>query len=235
MILSWSTNQGAGAMGEDAGPSTRERLVEAARELFWERGYMATGLADVLARANARGGSLYYFFKSKEDLLRAVLERYVDLLHPMVIGPAYATTNEPIERVFAVLAGYRAGLAMTNCGHGCPIARIALEVTDANEATRALISLNFDNWARALQVALDAAGDRLPADIDRESLSRFVLTVMEGAVMQAQAHRDIARFDAAVAQLRDYFNRLLASSAGRPRARSNRKASRRKGPQRETS
>jgi TetR/AcrR family transcriptional regulator, transcriptional repressor for nem operon len=201
-------------MSAGSGPSTREKLVQAARELFWEHGYAATGLADVLERAGVRGGSLYYFFKSKEDLLRAVLEQYVALLHPVVIDPAFGTTEDPIERVFAVLAGYRAGLVFTECRHGCPIARIALEVSDASEATRALIALNFDNWARAIQVALDQAAGVLPAEVDRQALSRFVLTVMEGAIMQAQAHRDLGRFDAAVAQLRDYFDRLIASTPG---------------------
>jgi AcrR family transcriptional regulator len=200
-------------MGEGAQSPTREKLVTAARELFWERGYSATGLADVLARAGVRGGSLYHFFKSKEELLRAVLEQYVTLLHPVIIDPAFARTTDPIERVFAVLAGYRAGLVYTDCRHGCPIARIALELTDASDATRRLIALNFDNWARAIRVALDDAGERLPAKVDREDLSRFVLTVMEGAIMQAQAHRELARFDAMVDQLRDYFNRLLATAA----------------------
>src|SRR5262249_55440619 len=197
--------------GGSGSSSTREKLVAAARELFWERGYAATGLADVLSRGGVRGGSLYYFFKSKEELLRAVLEQYVDLLHPIVIDPAFATTDDPIKRVFAVLAGYRAGLVMTECRHGCPIARIALETTEASDETRLLVALNFDNWAGAIRNALDLAGDELPPEVDPEALSRFVLTVMEGAIMQAQAHRDLARFDAAVAQLRDYFDRLLAS------------------------
>jgi TetR/AcrR family transcriptional regulator, transcriptional repressor for nem operon len=217
-------------MGETGRSTTREKLVDAARELFWEHGYAATGLAEVLAKAGVRGGSLYHFFKSKEELLRAVLEHYLELLHPVVIDPAFARANDPIERVFAVLAGYRASLAYTECRHGCPIARIALEVTEANDATRALIARNFDNWASAVRRALDEAGDRLPADVKREDLSRFVLTVMEGAVMQAQAHRDLSRFDAVVNQLRDYFNRLLAVAASnaKPGTKNN---SRRKGGQ----
>jgi AcrR family transcriptional regulator len=207
-------------MDASKGSSTRDRLVQAARELFWERGYAATGLADVLARAGVRGGSLYYFFKSKEELLRAVLQQYVALLHPVVIDPAFATSEDPIQRVFAVLAGYRAGLVTTGCRHGCPIARIALETTQATDATRDLIALNFDNWARAIQVALDEAGERLPRGVDRQALSRFVLVVMEGAVMQGQAHRDLARFDTAVEVLRDYFNRLLAIEANDVKVRS---------------
>jgi AcrR family transcriptional regulator len=208
--------------------------VEAARELFWERGYAATGLADVLARAGVRGGSLYHFFKTKDDLLRAVLEQYVTLLEPVVMAPAFQASADPVEQLFAVLAGYRAGLIFTQCRHGCPIARIALEVSEASEATRALIALNFDNWSKAIEGALDRAGDRLPQDVDRQALARFVLVVMEGAVMQAQAHRDLARFDATVAVLRDYFDRLLAPGRGVRPPRGKRVPSTRKGKRRET-
>ena len=58
---------------------TRERLVEAARKLFHQHGYRATGIAEILRAAEVNSGSLYYFFPSKEDLLVAVLER--DAVH----------------------------------------------------------------------------------------------------------------------------------------------------------
>jgi hypothetical protein len=65
-------------------------------------------------------------------------------------------------------------------------------------------------WIRK---CLDDAGERVPAEVDRQQLAQFVLTVMEGAVMQSRAHASIAPFDAAVAHLRDYFNRLLREPA----------------------
>ena len=58
---------------------TRTRLVEAARYLFWARGYAATGLSEILRRARANSGSFYHFFDSKDALLRTVLDTYVDL------------------------------------------------------------------------------------------------------------------------------------------------------------
>ena len=48
---------------------TRDRLVEAARTLFWKHGYASTGIAQILKEADAGSGSLYYFFPTKEDLL----------------------------------------------------------------------------------------------------------------------------------------------------------------------
>ena len=60
-------------------------------------------------------------------------------------------------------------------------------------------------WSRLAQ--------RLPADVDRQALAAFVLTVMEGGVMQSRTYRDLAAFDACVGVLRDYFNRLEAAAA----------------------
>ena len=54
--------------------ATRERILKAATDLFLEKGYEASGMAEILHRANVNSGSFYYFFRSKEDLLGAVLE-----------------------------------------------------------------------------------------------------------------------------------------------------------------
>ncbi len=191
-------------------PSTKGRLVEAARLLFWERGYEATSLHDVVERAGAKAGSLYYFFRTKEQLLLAVLDRYMEMLWPAVIEPAFARTNDPIERIFAIMDGYRQGLLYTGFTGGCPIGNLALEVSDELPRAREKIAKNFEGWRKWIRQCLDDATGFLPANLDRERLAVFVLTVMEGAVMQARAHHSMEPFNASVEQLRDYFNRLLA-------------------------
>jgi len=188
---------------------TRERIVMAAMKLFYEHGFNATTLNDVARAARANAGSLYYFFKTKDDLLLAVLDNYVQLLWPAVMTGPFEQTEDPIEKIFAVFERYRQGLIQTGCTRGCPIGNLALEVGDAKPAAREKIALNFANWCKAIQQCLDAAAPRLPPDIDREKLSRFVLTVLEGGIMQARGHRSTRPFEEAVEFLRDYFNRLL--------------------------
>ena len=187
--------------------------MEAARGLFWEKGYEATSLQDVVQRASVKAGSLYYFFRTKEDLLLAVLDRYVGLLWPAVIEPAFARTSDPLERIFAILEGYRQGLIYTNFAQGCPIGNLALEVSDEYPRAREKIAENFANWRNWIRKCLEEAADLLPANLDRGRMAIFVLTVMEGAVMQSRAHHSLEPFDASMAELRDYFNRLLAEGA----------------------
>jgi AcrR family transcriptional regulator len=190
---------------------TRERLVEVAAQLFWEQGYAATGVAQILKAAEARSGSLYYFFPTKEDLLIAVLDRYKEILWPAVIQPAFDRASDPIERIFAIMDGYRQLLTMTECRQGCPIGNLALELSDSHPAAAALIAQNFTGWRAAVRECLDAAEDRLPEDLDRDRLAGFILTVMEGGVMQARAYKDIEPFEEAVTHMRDYLDRLLTA------------------------
>ena len=194
------------------GSDTKTRILEVARRLFHEQGYHATGVSTILREADVNSGSLYYFFPSKEALLIGVLEYYVELLRPMVMQPAEALTDDPIERVFALLRLYREGQVLNECRKGCPVGNLALEVGDDHAEARRLIDLNFRNWIAAVQAWLEAAGDRLPADTDRARLAGFVLTAMEGGVMQSRAAGTLQPYDDSVAQLRDYFDRLTAAA-----------------------
>jgi AcrR family transcriptional regulator len=108
--------------------STRDRLLDSARYLFWERGFAGTSMADLLAHSEVNSGSFYHFFESKEALLREVLRGYLEALRPVVVDPAFATTEEPLERIFAIIAGYRQRIILTDNKYGCPLGRLALEI-----------------------------------------------------------------------------------------------------------
>jgi len=190
--------------------STRERLVATAFRLFHEQGYHATGVATILREAGVNAGSMYHVFPSKEALLIGVLEYALVQLVPQVMGPAEARKTDPIERVFGLLDQYRDWMGFLGCRMGCPIGNLALEVADDNPEARRLIDANFKNWANHVKSWLDAAGERLPRGVARTQLAHFILTVMEGGIMQARARASLVPFDESVAQLRAYFDSLQA-------------------------
>lgn len=189
---------------------TRDRLVFTAMQLFWEKGFGSTSIADVLKQADVNSGSLYHYFPGKQELLLAVLEAYHQGIRPMLLEPAWGSVDDPIEKVFALLGKYRASLVQTDCFYGCPIGSLALELHEPDPPVRELLSRNFQAWVDAVRECLEAAGSRLPRDLDRQELAGFVLTTMEGAVMQARTYRDIKAYDGAVNQLRRYMNTLQA-------------------------
>jgi AcrR family transcriptional regulator len=187
-------------------------LLSTAARLFHEQGYTATGVATILRESGVNSGSLYYHFSSKEVLLRGVLERYLELLEPVVLGPVEAAEPDPLERIFTLLEWYRNGMEATGCRLGCPVGNLALEVTDSHPEVRSIVDSNFEGWTAGIERWLDEAADRLPPRCDRRALARFVLTTMEGGLMQARAAGDLAPFDDSVAVLRDYVERLTTAA-----------------------
>ena len=191
---------------------TRSRIIVAAMELFWEKGFNSTSVADILSRSQVNSGSLYHFFPGKQDVLIGVLEAYRDGIGEMLLAPAWDGVDDPIEKIFALLERYRRHVVETDCAYGCPIGSLALELHEPDPAVRALLGANFANWTAAIEARLADAADRLPRDLDRKALAEFVLTAMEGAVMQARTHRDVGYFDRMVATLRGHFAMLQTSA-----------------------
>ncbi len=182
-------------------------------ELFWEKGYGSTSIADILSRSQVNSGSLYHYFPGKQDLLVAVLETYRDGIGPMLLDPAWDGVADPIDRIFALLARYRELIVITDCLYGCPIGSLALEIHEPDPVVRERMVENFEAWTAAIRSCLDEAGDRLPQGADRQAIAEFTLTVMEGGVMQARTYRDVGYFDRAVAQLRNYLDALIRKGA----------------------
>ena len=187
--------------------------------LFRDKGYGSTSVADVLQAARVNSGSLYHFFPGKQDLLLAVLDAYHEGIAPMLLEPAWRGIGDSIERVFALLAAYRRALADSECLYACPIGSLALELHEPDLPVRERLAANFSAWTEAIHQCLKDAGPRLPRDLDRRELAAFVLTTMEGAVMQARTFRDLAKFDGAVRQLRAHFDHLLRAPATRKSSR----------------
>jgi TetR/AcrR family transcriptional regulator, transcriptional repressor for nem operon len=191
---------------------TRERIVSAAMELFREQGYGSTSIADILMKAGANSGSLYHYFPAKQDVLNAVLDTYYEGIRPMLLEPAWEGVEAPIDRIFVLLGRYRQFLIDTDYFYGCPIGSLALELHEPDPAVRERLAANFSAWTAAVEECLAEASAVLPAGIDRKALAQFVLTTMEGGVMQARTYRNLETFDASVGQLRNYFDCLMAAA-----------------------
>jgi TetR/AcrR family transcriptional repressor of nem operon len=188
---------------------TRRKIVESAMLLFAVDGFERTSLLDIAADAGVRGGSIYHFFGTKRELLEAVLETYLEALVPHVMAPAFARSDDPIERAFAVLDDYRERVVSTGFRYRCPIGSLALEVAGEYPSARALIDRNFAAWRGAIRAQFEAARPDFLPGVDLAGLAGLFLTVMEGAVMQSVAEASSAPFDASIAHLRTYVTTLL--------------------------
>ncbi|MGH7187048.1 MAG: TetR/AcrR family transcriptional regulator, partial [Pseudomonadota bacterium] len=98
--------------------STRQTILAAGNRLFWERGYAATGVADILAAAGVPKGSFYHFFPSKEALLLAAIAEFGrELLSDLEYhtGDASKPPSERLIAYFAEAAAMQMSLGPSAC------------------------------------------------------------------------------------------------------------------------
>ena len=110
----------------------RERLIAAACQVMYAQGVEKTTLADIAAAAGIPLGNVYYYFKTKNDLLQAVIETHLHEIGATLaaIEAAHATPKERLKALFGALAEQSDLIARQGCPHGS----LCLELTSAPTA-----------------------------------------------------------------------------------------------------
>ncbi len=103
--MSTASTTGRRGRREADAQATRDALVQAALELFTERGYSGVGTEEIAARATVTRGALYHHFADKRDLFRAVFERVEEDLMKR-IGTRMEATDDPYELMIAGMRSF---------------------------------------------------------------------------------------------------------------------------------
>jgi TetR/AcrR family transcriptional repressor of nem operon len=173
----------------------RERLIEAAGDLWHARSYADVGVSEICDHAGVQKGSFYHFFSSKRDLALAVIdERWqrhgVGEMAPILTGPL-----PPLERLEMFMErGLQEQLELkesTGVTVGCSFGNMVVELGTVDDVLRERLSQLFDDWAALLQVALDEAVDAgdLP-EVDTAQAARAFLAFIEGLGVLIKAKDD---------------------------------------------
>jgi AcrR family transcriptional regulator len=164
--------------------SPRERLLQAASELFYAEGIQSVGIDRVIERAGVAKASLYSTFGSKEQLVGA----YLDARHAQVLGRLRAAVNaveDPVERILAVFDA-QAQLFGTPDFHGCAFIAAAAEAPVGGRVDEAAESYRRD--IRALFIELAAAAGAP----DPVLLASQLQLLYDGGGLAAKMDRDAA-------------------------------------------
>jgi AcrR family transcriptional regulator len=168
----------AGASGYRTTKSelTRERILEAAAVTFRERGFAATRLADIAARAGLQTPSLYYHFASKEELIEVVLSLGVERTFAHVKASVAATGEDPVARLEAAI---RAHVEMVLKTGNYSAANLRLYGQMPDDIRRRLQRRQQSvgrYWNELLRDARDAGAIR--ADLDLSALRMLILGML---------------------------------------------------------
>lgn len=185
---------------------TRDHIVETADRLFYERGFESTSFADIAGAVGISRGNFYHHFKSKDDILEAVIALRTGRTRAMLDQWA-AEGNTPEERIrcfVRILIANRSKIMR----HGCPVGTLSSELAKLDHALQPQASSLFTLFRTWLREQFAALGRKKDAD----TLAMHLLARSQGVAMLANAFNDAAFIKAEVEQMNLW---LAAVAAGK--------------------
>ena len=167
-----------------------DQALDSAMETFWEQGYEATSVQDLVDRMGINRFSLYETFGSKHDLFLKALERYGEQMGSSVLADLVGS-GEGIASIRAYFTYLVDHLASPAGRKACLMVNSMAELAGEDRAVRSRCMLNVKNLESALQVAVERAQSLGEIDRDRDAraLAEYLATNAFGLNVLAKADR----------------------------------------------
>jgi TetR/AcrR family transcriptional regulator, lmrAB and yxaGH operons repressor len=192
---------------------SRSRMINAAAELFRQRGYHATTFSDMVRESGAPRGSTYFHFPGgKQELAREAIARAGDEVEKMV-DEAARHADDPGSLLRALGQILASRLERSGYRSGCAIATMVLELAPRDEEFSADFDRVFGRWRAALVTRLEPLG--VPADRGAV-LADLTISAFEGALVLSRAARSIQPFNTTIDALTSAIDRDTACQPTAP-------------------
>ncbi|WP_374611129.1 TetR/AcrR family transcriptional regulator, partial [Gordonia sp. (in: high G+C Gram-positive bacteria)] len=160
-----------------ADSATRDRILEAAAELYRRQGMPATGIKQISAAAEAPYGSIYHHFPGGKEAISVEVIRREGLRYGAFVG-AQLETTDPLTGIPTLFENAGKLLESQDYSEACSIETIALEVASTNERLRLESAEVFESWLTGLATWF---GQLEITEPERRRLALITLTALEGA------------------------------------------------------
>ncbi len=197
------------------GPSTRERILETAHDMILRQGYAATSLDQILERTGVTKGAFFHHFKSKDELARALFERYIateNQVLDMTLRRAEKLTSDPLQQVLITLGLFEELFDALEAPHpGCLIASFLYQNELMTPETLAKSRDAFAVWRRELAAKLRIAAKTRPPRVapDYDAIGDMLNVVVEGGMVTSKLFDDPKILAQQIRQLRSYIELLF--------------------------
>ena len=187
--------------------TTRDHIVEAADQLFYRQGYEHTSFSDIADAVQISRGNFYYHFKSKDEILDAVIN--VRLANTRQMLERWEIEGkQPADRIRSfihILIANRAEIKR----YGCPVGTLCIELAKLNHASQAEASMLFTLFRTWLRRQFTLLGRKADAD----ELAMHLLARSQGVATLANAFHDEKFIKQEVKQMCDWLRSCTESAA----------------------
>jgi TetR/AcrR family transcriptional repressor of nem operon len=197
---------------------TREKILRAAARLIALKGYHDAKLEEVLEAAQVTKGAFFHHFRDREDLGFAVLDWHMDqrrqLLDAIEQGLPPAEPADPLQHVFRRLDAIQEMVRRRDgCKGGCVIGNMSTALSDCHDGFRTRLAACFDQMAREFLPSLKAAAQHggVARRTNAAELAQYIVTVIEGAIMQGRTFCDPTLLPRQLACLKEHLKKSLTS------------------------
>lgn len=172
--------------------STREQIVDAASRLVHVRGFNNTSVDEILRESGVGKGNFYYYFRSKDELGFAVLERGLERISTELIEKSFNPAKDPWQQILDFLDCLVERARKQECTGGCLLGNLAVEMSDIHEEFRRRLNTAFDRLRTRIEGTLAQAKRQgtLRSDADMPRLAHFIVAGFEGAFMMGKLHKN---------------------------------------------
>ena len=192
-------------------PGAREKLLDASLVLIREKGYSATSVDELCAKAGVTKGAFFHHFESKEALGVAAANRWSDVSGALFNAAPYHKHPDPLDRVLGYLDFRRTLLKGEVAEFSCLVGTMVQEVYDTHAAAREACEASISGHTAMVEVdiaeAMKVHGVR--AKWSAHSLALHAQAVLQGAFILAKAKGGPDAAAASIDHLRRYIELLF--------------------------
>lgn len=193
---------------------TRGKIIDATQKLMLEKGFNATSIDEVCALAGITKGALFYHFKNKEELAKAVASSFTEMMFSRMEDAPFTRHDDPLEQVYGYLDFVIGMSREPSLANGCLLGNLAQEIHDSHPGLNSHCHECFKEWAAKLTQMLTAAKEKYASDKpwSPESIAEHYIAVYEGAAILAKAKGDIALIETHILHFKKYIQSLFEIS-----------------------
>lgn len=191
------------------GQETREYIVKQAAELFNQQGYFGSSISDIMRVTGLEKGGIYNHFGSKDQLALEAFDYAIQVL-ARKYTEALRGRKSSIEQLISIVSIYRHIIEDPPLKGGCPLLNTATESDDTHPALRDKARQAMDQFRKMISMVIHRGmrkGEISPT-VEVESVSVFIISTMEGAVMMSKLYGECKYMQQALQHLTEYIKGL---------------------------
>jgi TetR/AcrR family transcriptional repressor of nem operon len=172
---------------------TRQIILQNGARIIHSKGFVNTGIKDILDAAGVPKGSFYFYFKSKEDFGQALVDYYYEMISSLFEKHLQNKTLPPIERFKSLIDNFCELYKNLNFTSGCPIGNLSQEMSDLSEPIRKKLQSAYSRMRSSISDCLMEAKElgHIDARWNIDDLAVFVLNSWEGALMDMKLSKSM--------------------------------------------